>query len=719
MEMKSKFISTLQKVDALSKKLGLSNGVNWIRLAYINRHISYATYMQYNNLYGLKNILLHENADSKIVSKTKLRLANQLFEKVQRTSITVKPKTVVKLPKGTFRVQAYKKVINLTNRFGVNFSFKFTITKEYGYMFTESYKIIIDYAPNFQYACKNPHTFHILSSGDYKIVCWDSDIDNFKDANAIMLVWAKSYVKAMTADCNYFGMSNNNSLSRTSKRILPIGTFRIGKMINNKQKREKIENQFKTIYITQNVYNNIISLLGTKKPELGGMLGWKENQDVIDEFVFDKDAKVGSAEYSPNTDYLNKIIQYEWEKSGIYLAGFVHSHPYNFSSLSSADVEYATRILQAFDMEYLFMPIITSSYNYKTTFNPYIVYANGMVKKCKIVIINETIDNTDNISYSYDEINKLEFLNGIDLTKIEQHFNNMKELKLDGTDFIDKGTCQLEQNEIYARIEKSFDIDYLKTCTIIGIGCGGARGFYEDMARMGVGNFYIMDGDISTRSNIASQHGFISDIGLKKTETTKNRLLDINDKINVVAFDFMLDDNITDDWLEENIMAKIDKKKTVFCAFTDDFFAQARVASLGEKFNIPVLSAQHHENGYTSEIIYWYPNVSSYTIKEILCDRYTAYENGFINNVTSEGSPIFNTTRLNALCCKIAIGILVYGEDENNLYCKFIKHNSDHNLILIRQINLLDTNSEMKNLFINSNEMFFDDAIWINPKDIL
>ena len=109
------------------------------------------------------------------------------------------------------------------------------------------------------------------------------------------------------------------------------------------------------------------------------MLGWKEDQDYIDTFVFDAKAKVGNAEYSPNTQYLMSVMDNDWVKKDIYLAGFVHSHPRDCNQLSFADIEYAQRIMKAFDMKYLFMPIVTSSYAYKATFNPYIVTLSGKV----------------------------------------------------------------------------------------------------------------------------------------------------------------------------------------------------------------------------------------------------------------------------------------------------------------------------------------------------
>ena len=75
------------------------------------------------------------------------------------------------------------------------------------------------------------------------------------------------------------------------------------------------------------------------------MLGWTEDQSVIDSFVFDEGARVNSVEYNPNIDFLNNILQNEWDHKGIYLGGFVHSHPGDYNRLSPADIEYSMRIL--------------------------------------------------------------------------------------------------------------------------------------------------------------------------------------------------------------------------------------------------------------------------------------------------------------------------------------------------------------------------------------
>lgn len=451
-----------------------------------------------------------------------------------------------------------------------------------------------------------------------------------------------------------------------------------------------MENHKETIYMSEDVYDQIMQELATKKPELGGMLGWTEEQNVIDAFVFDKDAKVDSAEYYPNTAFLNTILNGSWQENGICFGGFVHSHPGNFNRPSMADVEYAIRIMDALEISYIFMPIVTSSYEYESGFHPYIIRQNGEVEKCEVIISKNS---------SNKPIQELE----------EVH--ESKEVESNMNEF-------LRQDDIFARIRPVIDITHMNECTIIGIGCGGARGFYEDMARVGVGHFYLIDGDTSSLSNIASQNGTISEVGKFKTEVVGNRLRDINAQVHVVEINKMLDEMMTDEWLEENIFSQVSGEKVIICAFTDDFYAQARAEELSVKYEVPYLAAQHHKYGDTSELVYWYPGISEHRVKEILKSRYQSYENGYENDVTSVGSPIFNTTRLNALCAKIATGILMYSKDKYCDYSSFLRLKAECNLILIRQKYLGNTESRFKDVFEDGEQHHFDDVLWINPRDV-
>ena len=70
----------------------------------------------------------------------------------------------------------------------------------------------------------------------------------------------------------------------------------------------------------QNVYDQIMSVLGNRKPELGGMLGFTLDQDTIDTYVFDSEARVNSVEYNPNVEYLQSVIDGEWKEKRVFLA---------------------------------------------------------------------------------------------------------------------------------------------------------------------------------------------------------------------------------------------------------------------------------------------------------------------------------------------------------------------------------------------------------------
>ena len=702
MSNNDQLLSIMEKVNTTAKNYGFVNGKEWAQAAQNKGDISYYTYKEYVECHNLRNMIGHPGSTRISVSDSTISNARYFLSDIRSSNLR-KQRKQVKLPEGTFRANPYVKEFHWKGYEGRSYDFRFLIVKEHqkrayddGTRFEGfGYTIYVKEAPykNWCLEHNSEYEFHYYAAPiNNPSICWNTLIDDFSEANAVMYEWASRYTKIL--DRLFRNQSiDERKLNQASRRrgILPTGTFRY-------QKGQK------TIHMAKSVYDEILNILGQRKPELGGMLGWKEDQDYIDTFVFDAKAKVGNAEYNPNTQYLMSVMDNDWVKKDIYLAGFVHSHPRDCNQLSFADIEYAQRIMKAFDMKYLFMPIITSSFAYKTTFNPYIVTISGKVKRCNIEVYDDTVCPDVEVDQDC-------------LAKIRAGFDKMSLVK---PLYSETNNVKLEQNSTFARISNVIDINYMKNCAIIGIGCGGARGFYEDMVRLGVGNVYLIDGDISSKSNIASQNGYISEIGKPKVNVVKNRLLDINDECNVKAYNFMLDDNITDEWFYENILKNHKSTQTLICAFTDDFFAQARAQKLAIKYGVPYLAAQHHAFGETSELVYWYPGVTKHSAEEILKDRYESYANGYKNDVTSMGSPIFNTTRLNALCEKIALGIMLYDKEkeEGGNYSNFIKFNPERNLILIRQKDLSFSNSTLSGAFVESELLYFDDVAWIDINEL-
>ena len=701
---------TMDAINTIAKEKGFKNGIDWASYAQRYGEISYYEYTSFSNVHNLRVRYSHGNARDIFASNKTIAIVMEFLNKIRLTRL-YKKRTIPYIPDDGFRAEPYYKEFNWKGEDGKSYYFFFKICYEnnyiddgYGGKYDTGYFIHILMAPYYEYALGDLHKFHIIQGSGENHICWNDVVTDFQKANAIMYVWVKRYVAVLEELMKNREISEDALMKRVNKKAsLPAGTFRVFR--RNKRKNAYMPHKRKTVYILEDVYNEIMGKLGTSKPELGGMLGWTEDQFVIDKFVFDENAVVSSVEYNPNIQFLNDILHNEWDKNGINLAGFVHSHPLDYNILSPADRAYAIKIMEAFDMPYLVMPIVTSSYEYKTELNIYVIDRNGEIEK-GILKISKKREKEMEIDQNM-------------LDEIEKQFEmiNVQKQSTSTTEAVNNDS--LSEDDIFARIRPVIDIEHMENCTIIGVGCGGARGFYEDMARVGVGRFYLIDADISSRSNIASQNGYISEIGKAKVDVVKNRLLDINDKAEVTALNFMLDDKITDEWLEENIFNNIDTKNAIICGFTDDFFAQARTVELSLKYGIPYLSAQHHKLGSTSEVVYWYPEISKYTPKQVLATRYKAYEAGYKNKITSVGSPIFNTTRLNAICSKLATGMLMYSANEMCEYSSFLRLKADNNLLIIRQKNLAFTDSTLKDLFEETDQLYFDDILWINPEDIM
>lgn len=448
--------------------------------------------------------------------------------------------------------------------------------------------------------------------------------------------------------------SNTKIITRSTGK-LPVGTFRGEKGIP------------KQVNITRQVFEKIINTIGSKLPESGGMLGTSDGE-VIDTYVFDENALTDSSEYNPNIESLNHIIEKEWAERGIILIGMIHSHPQLIIKPSSADLQYARNIIQSFEgMKYLYIPIVNSSLNNGFSIYSYIISLDDKERPVS--------------------------------TKIDLYIDDEKYCPGDVV--------------IFSKIHNALPLKWLQNSTVIGIGVGGARDVYIDSARCGVGHFVLIDGDVISETNVSTQGVYSSEIGKSKVEMVKKKILDVNNRASVITINEYLNDELDDEWFESILNGAPDRNNAIITAFTDDFYAQARAARLSLKYSIPYISAQHYQNGVGSEIVYWYPNVTKTCPRCILKDRYNSYlKNDYVNNVTSEGSPIFNTTRLNSLCEKIAIGILIFKHNRDSIYSHFIKTSPEKNLILIRHNPFLGELLEMD--CFSDDGYIMDDVVWLD-----
>lgn len=128
-------------------------------------------------------------------------------------------------------------------------------------------------------------------------------------------------------------------------------------------------------------------------------------------------------------------------------------------------------------------------------------------------------------------------------------------------------------------------LEELKNSHICIFGVGGVGGFVvEGLARLGVGEFTIVDNDIVNESNKNRQIiALESTIGKKKVDVLKERILDINPKCKVNTFDtFVTKDNI-DSFLFHSFSYVID------CV--DNVTAKLAIISKAKENNIPIISS--------------------------------------------------------------------------------------------------------------------------------
>ena len=127
--------------------------------------------------------------------------------------------------------------------------------------------------------------------------------------------------------------------------------------------------------ISKDVRRQIIRVLGHHKPERGGLLGGCRSSGAITHFWHDQTPRLANAStYEPDHVAANAVLR-TWNAQGVDLVGMVHSHPGTFSRPSSADCEYARRILEHIPaMHQFFMPIVLTRPDARQArLHPYVV----------------------------------------------------------------------------------------------------------------------------------------------------------------------------------------------------------------------------------------------------------------------------------------------------------------------------------------------------------
>ncbi|MGI8467323.1 MAG: ThiF family adenylyltransferase [Pyrinomonadaceae bacterium] len=461
------------------------------------------------------------------------------------------------------------------------------------------------------------------------------------------------------------------------------------------------------LIISELVLREIYQTVGLRRAENGGPLGGSRSSGIVTHYHFDNSAHRTGATYSPNAELLNKLFAEEWNPQDINLLGFVHSHPPGFRQPSGGDIEYASRILAAIPkLEYLYLPIVmTKPDTGSFSLLPFVALRDGETVKIKRIELVIVRDN-DPMKVSSDSADEKK---DSAISVMDTKLNN------------GKGKYS---SEIFKRVENAYDLNYLSDCRVVVFGTGGAADFIENIVRAGVGQIILVDKDTVSESNLATQQTYLCGVGRPKVECIAERLLQINPQALTVAIPRWLNDDFDDEELAELLADEIQGRKptrTLLCGLTDNFYAQARINRLALQFGVPSLCAQVYKEGRGAEITFTYPGVTPACHRCILSSRYRAFlEQNYQNEVTSHGTPIFATARLNAIKGFIALGLLHHGTDHPR-WGNLLKRIGNRNLVQLRMdpdftdtlgFDIFDRTFDGA----NTSRLLFDEAIWVEQK---
>lgn len=127
------------------------------------------------------------------------------------------------------------------------------------------------------------------------------------------------------------------------------------------------ENEGQVVKLTRHAFERLRRTVGKLPCERGGIFVSRRGPFFVEDFLFDDASDKAQSVYYPNADYLNSLLERDYEPHGYRFVGVGHSHPAGVWRPSGdtnwGDVKAARNNLLAesnADLPGLFIPIIES-----------------------------------------------------------------------------------------------------------------------------------------------------------------------------------------------------------------------------------------------------------------------------------------------------------------------------------------------------------------------
>lgn len=451
--------------------------------------------------------------------------------------------------------------------------------------------------------------------------------------------------------------------------------------------------------ISARVLTKIEQWIGQSKPELGGMLGGPEGSDDITHFYFDRTARTGSAEYTPDVNTVNLVLK-QWNKQGIRLRGFVHSHPRGFTRPSFADEQYAARLMDHNqEMQAFYMPIVQASwFGQRYSIHPYVCVRDSTGTPVVLPTGHIAIHNA---------------FESYPVAKAPERNHTTANNCTDGQ----FRAPTYSRSAMLERTVGAYDTELLGNSRVVVVGCGGARSFVEALARTGIGELALIDPDTSSLTNIGTQQAYLADADKPKVECLRERIMTINPLLHIETRQMKFETiprNDIEFLLNEKWGANRRPKQTLLVLTTDSFAAQAHGNRVALEYGIPTASTQIYQDGFAAEFTFTHPETTPACNRCALESRYRAYlQDGFSNTTTSQNTPVFCADRINSTLGYIVLMLLHHGS-KHPRWGEMLERAGNRNLVQLQlwpdtQLQVFDRVFKEA----DHSRLYFDNTVWL------
>lgn len=512
-----------------------------------------------------------------------------------------------------------------------------------------------------------------------------------------------------------FNMLGNIIRSTGKKNKTPIKVAPRKSVSDRNSKTSSTAESRPSIIFSDKVLDAFREDVGKYYPETGGMLASSKDSSVIDRCYFDMHSKNTPGTFYYDVETMSEVYR-GWKSKGYTTNGIYHSHPAGAVRPSYHDISTALLHLDFFKLDYFYLPIFQPQRNGQYRMYFYVVRR----KEGELEVTLEYILKAEASGYSYEQQKEWSMSYSIqELRDYRRSVDHPKETRKPVAEVNVNVKAPAAEKDYFSKVSTLYPPKVLDK-VIVCVGTGGARSFLENMARGGFRNFVLIDADVVSPSNIATQGVYISEIGRKKVDVICDRILDINPEAKVVCVDRFLDDQLSDEDFKgflDSFSGK-EPKDYLILGCTDNFDAQKRSSFLALKYGMPYLAAMMYEGGAAAELIFVYPGVTESCPRCLLRDRFEKYENGFVNDVDSSACPIFATERMNALKGYVALMLLMYRESPGSMFNTMLDEVKDRNFVEIRMNPHLKDSKLGIGLFDRvldsaSRYTYMDETLWI------